>query len=423
MHNKTTMRKTLVLALSLLAVSPLYAGSPTNLTWQDCQDMALKGNPSLASYRDALDAARYNYNAAENSLYPSLTASHSLSMSGNNSTNPADTWYLGLSASETLFNMKTYASINAAQKSVEAANANLRQSAADSRTSLRNAYLNLLYAQEKVHLTERIYDIRQKNAETISLQYDSGSESKGDMMNAKALASSAKGDIAAAKRSLLTEQRELAANIGMDDFTALAVTGTLSMPAGSGSIEVDKAAENSPAVLVALKSVEAQEITVKTANYDLYPTLSATQGLGWSDDTEFPGSRSWSAGVSLSWALFGNGPTYHKNNLASARATLAKTKESYRNTLLSARQSMQSALASLDTALDTVETSELTLAAALQRDAEGQIQYLAGSLTYQNWEDVEQSLVSAEQSHLSALLNVNTARAQVEDLLGIPLGE
>jgi len=410
------------MAAALYVTAPLHAANAGVLTWQDCQDTALANNPSLASYRAALKAAEYSYYASENSLYPSLTASHALSMSGANAA-PSDNWSLGLSASETLFNMATYASVASAQKSVETANASLHQSAADTRNTLRSAFLNLLYAQENIGLTERIYKIRQQNADTVSLQYDSGNESKGDMMNSKALAVSAQSDIAAAKRSLSTAQRALAAAMGMDDFTALVVTGTLSVPAGSGSVDVDKAAENAPAVLVAHKSVETQEIAVKSANSTLYPTLSATQGLNWNRDYEFPGPRTWSAGVALSWAIFGSGPTYYKNSLASAKSTLEKVRQSYRNTLLSEKQSVQSALASLDTAIDSVDTSALTLAAARQRDAEGQIQYLAGSLTYQNLEDVEQSLVSAEQSYLSALLTVNTARAQVDDLLGIPLGE
>jgi len=44
-------------------------------------------------------------------------------------------------------------------------------------------------------------------------------------------------------------------------------------------------------------------------------------------------------------------------------------------------------------------------------------------MTFQNWEDVEEELVSSEQTYLTSLRSVNLARAQVDSLLGIPLGD
>ena len=91
--------------------------------------------------------------------------------------------------------------------------------------------------------------------------------------------------------------------------------------------------------------------------------------------------------------------------------------------MLSAKSNLQSALSSLETNIDNVGTVTLLLDAARQRYSESEIQYLSGTMSFQNWEDVEEELVTSEQTYLTSLRSVNISRTEIDSLLGIPLGD
>ncbi|OGS04531.1 MAG: hypothetical protein A3I76_08175 [Elusimicrobia bacterium RIFCSPLOWO2_02_FULL_61_11] len=319
--------------------------------------------------------------------------------------------------------MKSYADLAVQLKSVESADTDLRAALAATRLDLLTSFVTLLYAQKKIGVMENIVDIRAKSAEMINLKYDSGRESIGNRLRTEAQLAQAKADLAQARRDLVSAQRGLTAGLGADDFVPVVASGTLLVPAAVPGLDIDKAALSIPSVLSAKRSVEVFDLKVKQTNADLFPVLSASQGLSWNGTSELPGNRAWSLGLALSWPLFNNGPTYFRNNLANARSVKQKAEENYRNTVLSAKTNLQSSVAALETNIDNIATVELLLKAARQRYSESEIQYLAGTMTFQNWEDVEEELVTSEQTYLTSLRSVNLTRAQVDSLLGIPLGD
>ncbi|MFA5975923.1 MAG: TolC family protein [Elusimicrobiota bacterium] len=413
--------------LFLLMWQPMLAATPEDLTlnWRQCQERALLSNPSLAGARYTLDSARYSIAASKNQdlPYPSLSASHAFSRTGTGGSTGSDMFSTNVNASETLFSIKSYADLKTQLRIAEKANLDLRTTLADTRKSLLSSFINLLYAQGRIHVMENILTIRSRSAEMINLQYNSGKESDGNRLRTEAQLAQAEADLTQAKLDQKTAQRSLAADLGMDRFIPMAASGTLTVPSMVSGIDIDEASLAIPGVLASKKSADLAEAKLMLAGADLYPTLSANQGLGWNDSEEFSGSRSWSLGFSMSWPIFSNGPSYLFNSRASSRSLFMKAQADYRAALLSARSSLQSATASLETAIANVHTASLLLEAARQRHEEAEIQYLAGSLNFQNWQDVEQELVSAEQTYLTSLKSVNTARAQVDNLLGIPLGD
>ncbi|MCX5786237.1 MAG: TolC family protein [Elusimicrobia bacterium] len=420
-----TILKTILTAVVALLPAIAVAQEVKTLTWRDCQETAMLSNPVLAGYRRLLESARYSYYAGRSQSlpFPGISVSNSYSRNGSVNSSPGNNFSVNLNASETLFSMKSYADLEVQFKSVEKADVSLRAALADTRKNLLTSFVYLLYAQERIGVMENILAIREKSAEMINLKYESGRESEGNRLRTEAQLAQAKADLAQAKRDMLTAQRGLTADIGADDFVPVVASGTLSVPATVSDIDIDKAALLIPSVLSAKKSVELYSLKVKQTNADLFPILSATQGLGWNGVSELPGNRAWSLGLSLSWPLFSNGPTYFKNNLANAKSTMQKAEEDYRSTLFSAKTNLQSALAALETNIENVATVAMLLNAARQRYSESEIQYLSGTMSFQTWEDVEEELVSSEQTYLTSLRSVNIARTEVDSLLGIPLGD
>ncbi|MDD4004732.1 MAG: TolC family protein [Elusimicrobiaceae bacterium] len=390
------------------------------LTWTDCVEAALRGNPSLYVSKYGKEADEYAYRAALNGYLPQL----SLGYSGTRSGEPGSSnWRLGLSASETLFSAQTGSSIRIKRATVKKDEVALLGASASARYQLRAAFVNLIYAQENIDVLTGIHKLRASNAEMIRMRYEGGRESKGNMMRSSAQAEKSRLDIVNAARNLVSARRELMSAMGMDEYREFTASGALAdLPAETG-IDVNAAALANPDVKVNALALEIAKEQVTSAASALFPTLSASQSVNWSGDSMEPKDRSWSAGVALNLPIFSNGITYVYNNVKSARSQVKQSEETYRKTLLSVRTDLQLAQATLEQAHDNMTSSKLFLAAAEQRHKEATVQYLNGALSFDIWEGVEQELVSAQQDYLSALKSVNIAKAALEKLLGAPLSD
>ncbi len=400
------------------------AGIPSELTWEDCAAIALRNNPALSAQRRTIEQAKYSYLAGLNSVYPQLGLSHSFSRSGGQGASPSDRWSAGISASETLFNLKTYSSIRSSKLGFEKAEEDYLNQSAALRQTLANAFLALIYAQENLKAQTRILEIREQNAKLIKLKYDSGMESRGNMMYSAALAEQAKADLAKAGRSVEMARRDLLAAMGTADYSPVTAKGALEVP----DMRLDTAGirarlDGIPQVRSQEKSLETLKERMLSAKFDAAPTLTATQGVGWSAGHEFPGSRSWSFGFSLNLPIFSNGPTYYAENTRAASAALKAGEDSLRSLKLSLENNIVTSYYGFLNAKDTAGSIAAVFGANEERYKESQIQYMAGQISYIDLENIEQSLVDSQLNQLSFLKNVNSAKIAVENLLGVGLGQ
>ncbi|PIR16456.1 MAG: hypothetical protein COV48_09715, partial [Elusimicrobia bacterium CG11_big_fil_rev_8_21_14_0_20_64_6] len=171
-----------VFLITVLSVSA-RAGEVVPLTWEQSVAEAARANPTLASSRLSVDASRASYYSSFNGFLPSLSLLNSVSES-NSSRMPS--YSASASASLTLFSVGQAASIRSASASLNAAEASLRAASASLRSSLRQTYAALLFAQASLETARRIIEIRRHDSELVTLRYEAGRESKGNMLRAKA---------------------------------------------------------------------------------------------------------------------------------------------------------------------------------------------------------------------------------------------
>ena len=412
---------------TLLAAAPLAASAaeiPAELTWSDCERIALENNPSLSAQRSSIEQAKYSYLAGINTYLPQVGLSHSFNRSGSQVSSPSSRWSAGISASEKLFDLKALSSIRASRLGYEKAEADYLNQSAALRQTVANAFLALSYAQENVRAQQRIVEIREQNAKLLRLKYDSGMESKGNMLYSGALAAQARADAAKAGRSLDVARRDLLAALGTTDYSPVSAKDSLMMPdLALDAASIRARVEQIPQVLSQKKSLEALKERMLSAKFDAVPTLSANQSVGWSADHEFPGQRSWSFGFSLNLPLFSGGPTYYASNVKASQAALKSGEAS----LLSLKQGLENDIItsyySFLNAKDTAVSIAAVFSANEERYKESQIQYMAGQISYIDLENIEQSLVDSQLNQLSFLKNANTAKIAVENLLGVGLGQ
>lgn len=418
------MRKVLYVLLAFCFAGSVNGLFAETLTWQDCIDMANKTNSTLVMAKQDLKIAEYDYNVILNKYYPSVNFRYGFTRSGNGHT--GNNWSASLNASQTIYNFQSNAQIHSQKATINRTVAQLTKSSADVYFSIRQAFLQMCYAQENITLLENIYNMRKQSADIVRLQYEGGKESKGNMLRAQAQKQSAYVNVSNAKRDLAVARRALAQNLGTELSSVCLVDYKLEEVDDNTKIDVDNAVANCPDVILSSSSVEITRYSIDSTKGNLYPNISASASIGVSDENNpIPpaDSKNWSVGVALNYPILSGGITSTLNSVKAANTALEKAQESYKQTILTTKTSLEEVLADIERTKDNIEIYRMFLEAATQRQKEATIKYRAGTMEFQTWQDIEQEYVNNQMSHLSALHNYNLALAKRDKLLGDTHGE
>jgi multidrug efflux system outer membrane protein len=415
------MRHILILLLAALPQAVSAAEIPSELTLQDCVTIALKNNPALSAQRNTMEQAKYSYLAGLNVLYPQVGLSHSFNRSGGQNS-ASSSWAAGISASENLFNLKAYSTVRSSKLGYEKAEEDYLNQSAALRQTLADAYLALIYAQANLKAQQQIYKIRDDNAKLIELHYNSGVESRGNMMYADALAAQAKSSVAQADRAVDSARRSLLTAMGTADYVKVSAKDDLTLPDFALDIAGLRAKiEDIPQVRSQEKSLAVLKEKLLQAKFDAAPTLTASQSLGWNGSSEFPANRAWSFGFNLSLPLFSNGLTYYSENNKAASSALKSGEDSLRSLKVGLENSLVGSYYDFLNARDSAQSVAAVLKANEERYKESQIFYMAGQISFIDLETIEQNLVDSQLNQLSQLKNAGTAKISLENLLGVGL--
>jgi len=412
------------LALLLLLPGSVFGAEPAILSWPDCVSLAMRQNPALAASRRSLEAGQASYKGSYNGFLPQVSLTNSYRESDSSGSGTLR-WSAGAQASLNLWDMDRFAAIKASRASLSSAEAGLRQASSALRFNLRRAFAQLLFAQQNVQVSGMIRDLRRNDAQMVQLRYESGRESKGNMLRANAQAEQAAADLAQAERDLRAAQRALDAQLGIDDFSVVAATGALEAPGAPAY------PEQMAALTVLRPDVAAQEAAVKSARASLLsarsglsPKLSLNYGRSFSDTSEFPnGNPAWTFGGTLSLPIFGDGPTATYFSSTAAKRKLEKAEQDLRTVRNAARIDLEDSWAEFAGAGDQVRVQAALLEAARQRNDEEDVRYASGLVSFDNWERVVSDRVGAERQALASRRSAVTAMAGWERSLGIGLEE
>lgn len=411
-----------LLLTTLLFPGIISAQNSLDLDWEKCQKIALENNSTLKVKKLAIEEYRYKYRTALNDYYPKINISHSASRSGSDSTDASNSFSTSLNASEKIFSLRTLSSIKTRKISYEKMIINYAIASSNLRHELANAFMNFLIAQEKIKVDSKNMDMRKTNARLLKLKYESGRESRGDAMYANALYEKAKTDLQSSKRDFLSAQRKLAQRLNLPLDTVIKASGEFEVP--SSYISIKKALadiEKTPKIMALKKDIESVKEAMFSAKYDIYPTLSASQSLSWRGDREFPSSKSWSLGLSLSLPLFSGGITHYKNNTKALRLNLKGSQENLKNEISLIKTNLATTYDDFLNAIDAAYSQNILLKANEERYKETQVKYMAGKVSFFDLENIEKNLVDARLNRLSYLKNVIFKKNSIDNILGIEL--
>ncbi len=425
MFKKLRIPKKFILANFVIftLTSLIFCDAAKLLTWEDCVSLAIKNNPDLSIAKQNLEISRLNYNLSWNNYFPSLSFKYGYSKT-DVSTNVSNDWSFGASASQTLFDLQKNSEIKIKKLTFERSLIESNQASAVVRYSLKLAFLRMQFISENIELLKNICDMRAKSSDIVRLQYEGGKESKGNMLQAIAQKNSAQVDLKNAERDLISAKKVLLENLGLSngDFS---VNGKLKKIEVQKSKNIDEEAKNIPKILNERLSLEIAESQVFYEKSNFYPNLKASGNwsLNDNDPSLSPGRESWNVGIFATYSIFDGGITKLKNNISIAKSRLELQKENLKKAELNAKSELQNLQNELEKNYDNVEMIKSFLEAAIQRQKEANIKYLAGRMEFQVWQDIEQNLVNYQLSYLSAIYKLNALLAEKENLLGIKLEE
>lgn len=408
------------LALFLLAAVPSFAQT---LTWEDCVAKASVKSPELTAAGLSVDASRASFYGSFNGLLPKLSMSNSYSDS--KTSDGSSRWSAQGSLSLDVFSMGNVNSVRSARAGLIQSLASQRSASSTLRLNLRRAFAGLLFAQRIVEVSRSIRDLRDKDSQLVVLRYDSGRESKGNMLRSKAQVLQAEADLSQDQRDLRTAQRALDRYLGIDEFTTVAASGTLAArPAPELPDDFKALAAGRPDVAVQEASVRSAQVSLSQSRASLWPSVSVNYSRSRTGRDEFPSSRyNWSFGGSLSYSLFGGGPTATYFASAASKKSLEKAQEDLRSVRNQAMLDLETAWSQYSGAVEQAKVQEALLEAARLRNEESDVRYESGLLNFENWETIVSDRVNSERQAIQSRLSAVQAEAAWEKALGKVLGE
>jgi outer membrane protein TolC len=259
----------------------------------------------------------------------------------------------------------------------------------------------------------------------IGLRYNSGTAAKGDKLLAEAQTMQARLSIVAAERDVRSSQRELAQRLGRENYEDFVASGTLGAAAPPSRPEdLNPLLLLQPEVLIAEAAHRQATVAVSQAESSLWPSLSGNYSRSVNGPAEFPRTNyGWGAGLTLSYSLFGAGPTATWYSTKAAKRSLDASGRSLESVRVSGLTTLESTWASYADAVDQVSVQQALLAADRQRNDEADVEYRSGLLIYANWEQIASSRISEESQVISALKSAMDAETSWNRALGRALGE
>ncbi|HEY5622009.1 MAG TPA: TolC family protein [Pontiella sp.] len=412
------------LIIALLSAVTASAQPQELPNWEQCLEKTRLHSPELAKARSALQELEYGVASAGSVFLPQISASASASRgqreSGSGSTN-SPSWVdtesvsAGISVSQDLFSGGgNAAKRRRAQAQLAIGQAQYRQTLADVELRLRQAFIEVLYAQDLVRLTQQIAERRANNVRLIQLRFDGGRENAGSLARSKAQLSQADYEVREATRSLEYALRNLAAAMGQLD-SPKGVAGELNADQPGERDELLQLMRQTPDYAVSVIQVQSAKEGFKVSRSSRFPSmsLSASTGLSGSDDLE---TGSWSVGLRASVPLFtGNRLS---SEMAAAKENVVQSEMDLLNQANTLTAILQQRWNSYVDAVENETVQQELYEAELLRAEISSAKYKQGLLSYEDWDIIESNLINQGKTRLQRRRSSEIEQARWKNTLG-----
>ena len=395
----------------------------------DCVKLALEHHPLIKSAMSNTEIYKSRIAQAWANYFPTLSAGVSytktdlqMTYHATNAMQKYDMFYVpNISGNMLLFDFgKTKAQADLAKRTYESSTFYLQNSINNVIFAVKQAYYNLLFAQQQVDVyTNTVADYK-LHLEQATAYYNIGTKPKIDVLTAEHNLGRAELNLIKAKNTLNIAYVQLSNAMGLPDYTDYDVIDNLTTKAYSISAEeaINTAYETSPELLAMKKKADASGLLVRASRRAFAPNISGFAGYtrgGKKVDTDY----GYQVGAQLTYSNVNL--LLLKKQVDEAKATHKKDVADYENSKQNLHFSVKEAYLNLITAQESIVVAKLAMDQAKEQYDQASGRYKVGLGNAIELKDAETTYRNSQLDYYNNLLNYHVSAANLERLMGSPL--
>lgn len=382
---------------------PLTMPAPsvsTPLSWDEAVRTAHLQNADLRAAAASVEQNDALIKSALGNFLPTVSVSASVTKSNTAGNADPDSDSARLSFSENILNgFGDQARLDLAKRNREAVGALRDLAFAQVSASLKTTYQNLLIAGKNIALSNDIIARRKRNLDLVQLRFEGGRENKGSVLLSQANLDQAMLEKLQAANSVEASRVSLARVLGLDHFSYSDVSSVVPVSAPALEVDFESLAAQAPELRQAVANEQAAQAAVRVARQGFFPSLDLTGSLVRSGSSWFPTTDQAQVTLGLTIPLFEGGRSYFGVKGAQAAATNAAAA---RETALRSKVvSLRTAYNSYVEAVAREKVAQSFVTAAETRAEIGRSKYNTGLLSFEEWDIIENDLVTRQRNALS----------------------
>lgn len=394
----------------------------------ECVKIALEKHPLIHVAMSNSEIYKSKIAQAWANYFPTFSAGLSYSRNNMQVSNFAppiqkyDMFYVPtLSANMLLFDFgKTKAQADLAKRTYESTQFALQNSINSVIYTVKQAYYNLLFAQQQVKVYEDTVADYTLHLEQAKAYYDIGTKAKIDVLTAEYNLGKAKLGLIQANNTLKIAYVQLSNAMGTPEVSDYDVIDNLTTKAYDIEVEeaVNTAFETSPELLAAKKKADASGLLVKASRRAFTPDVSGFGSYsrgGKRIDTDY----GYQFGAQLTYSNVNL--LLLKKQVDEAKATYKKDLADYENTKQTIYFEVKQAYINLTNAQESIVVAKLSMDQAKEQYDQASGRYKVGLGDAIELKDAETTYRNSQLDYYNTLLNYHVSAANLEKLMGVPL--
>ena len=419
-----------LISLHLILCSSLAFGNEI-LSWNRSIEEASKNNSEIRSAQENYRSSEYlkraaysgflpqiagtlEYTRANGNVFTSIDPSTNVTTSISQSSNNYDATLTG---SENLFSgFLDKAKVDQAEANARVTKMVLDVTLAKVSNDLAIAYAGLVYAQRAVKLQEDIIVRREENFKLVELHFESGLENKGSVLLSKANLNQANYNKLLANDSIRVAQVDLSRVLGRNEVGDFSIEQDAPSQSPPPTPDFVSLAMTTPEYIQSVANEDSARAGVDLIASSFYPAVNVDGSIGREGETWFPRNFRWFIGASLTLPIFNGATTYHSTK--SAVAILHAASETTSDLRRQQITKLQTAYVQYVEAFEKLKVDQSFEEAAKMRADIARNKYNNGLLTFEDWDIIENDLITREQNLLQSLRDRVTAESTWNQALG-----
>jgi outer membrane protein TolC len=419
------------------------------MTLQDCLDLALRQNPTILKAQQEIRRTQGVIVETRGPAVPQITASGTGEMiarsaidafpfpsgtggGGTNTlfTNQEQPWSAQVQISQLLYQGgRVSAAVRAAKLSDQIAVLGFQKAVADTILDVRKAFYQILLNKALADVREESVTLLEQQLLDAQSRYDVGSIPRFNVLRAEVELANAKPPLIRAQNDLRISKESLVKLLAIDspaqtnDFTPINFEGKLIYEHHVWDLSnaLQQGLTRRPELLQAEQQIGVAKANVKVASSGYKPEASVFGNYGWHDDTFANNAETtregWTAGASITWALFDGMVT--RGKVSEARAQLEEANLDYADTRRQVELDVRQAYSDYLQTLELIEAQKKTVEEAEESLRLAEARFRAGTGTQLDVLSAQTALSDARSNEVQALHDYNVAIATLERVTGM----